>query len=170
MSKEFEKSLIIHKTFADICRAYQLFIRGELNEAEKKRDDYREEIDRQRDEFEREKEHIQEGVAQMIQEKDQRIAELETQLDGEQKEGLVLETRVQEVEQLAEERKTNMDELQQKCDELEQCMCHNIYFNPPPPPPPHTHTHPHTPINLSNRVCCFGRINVECTCVLSLAS
>ena len=96
-SKTFEKSLPVHKAFGDICLAYQLHMRCELNQAEKERDELREALDQQREAFEQEKENIRQGVAEDILQRDKQLAEAVAQLELEKKEKTALVGRLEEV-------------------------------------------------------------------------
>ena len=101
-------------------------MRDEWIQVKKERDDFREELDRQREAFERERDNTQERWVHEVRQKDQEIAESRNQLDLERQERIVLERRLKEVEQLSEERQTRLGEVEQECDQLKQCMCHPL--------------------------------------------
>ena len=126
-SKKFEKSLPVHKAFGDICLAYQLHMRCELNQAEKERDELREALDQQRETFEQEKENIRQRVAEDILQRDKQVAEAVAQLELEKKERTALVGRLEEVEQVSEERQRKVDELQQ-CTYHPLCTTYYMYI------------------------------------------
>ena len=93
-SKDFERSLPVHKAFGDICLAYQLHMRDELVDVKKRKDEL-----------------------------DQLVVKSMAQLENEKKRREMVEKRLEEVEQLSEERKVKLEELQSENDKLGQCMC-----------------------------------------------
>ena len=128
----------VHKAFGDICLAYQLHLRGELNQAESERDEVhgelnqaekerdvlREALDQQREAFEREIENIRQKVSADILQRDKQVAKAEAQIELERKEKTALVGRLKEVEQISEERERKIEELQGMCDEFQQCTYH----------------------------------------------
>ena len=117
--KKFEDNLCIQKRYGDICLAYQLHMRDQLHEALRERDELRENLDRQRETHDAEKEEMRQRFVEESRLKDQQIAEADAEKNEKARE-------LEEVQQLCEERGQEIEGLNKKNDEINQCMCNKL--------------------------------------------
>ena len=111
-SERFRDNLIVQRAFGDICLAYQLHIRNEL---QNEKDQFHREIQQQRENFEHERGQYEQRVKGVLQEREQREVELVAKIEEEKR------NKDAEIDALKVDFDAEREELKEKLRNAEQC-------------------------------------------------
>lgn len=113
-SEQYRDNLIVQKAFGDICLAYQLHIRNEL---QNEKDQFHMEMQQQRENFEQEREQYKKRVKEALQDREKKEAELRAEVEDEKR------RKKQEIDALRGSFDAEREDLKEKLRNAEQCEC-----------------------------------------------